>query len=112
MATFYGAPLSMRPGAGQPKAYPDARLLVHNGKIIGHGHKRGCTGQCNPARRDGCLENAGRLPASVYATSVLYTSYPRVRCAAAPFLLYGIRKVIVEEIRTFMGEEQLLRERG
>ncbi len=92
---------------------PIGSVLVHNGKIIGHGHNRRV--QQGSAILHGemdALENAGRLPASVYAESVLYTTLSPCAMCSAAILLYGIRKVIVGENQTFMGEEQLLRERG
>lgn len=92
---------------------PIGSVLVHNGKIIGHGHNRRV--QQGSAILHGemdALENAGRLPASVYAESVLYTTLSPCAMCSGAIMLYGIRKVIVGENQTFMGEEQLLRERG
>jgi len=100
--------------AGQAEGgIPIGSVLVHNGKIIGHGHNRRV--QQGSAILHGemdALENAGRLPASVYAESVLYTTLSPCAMCSGAILLYGIRKVIVGENQTFMGEEQLLRERG
>jgi cytosine deaminase len=58
------------------------------------------------------LENAGRLPASVYQESVLYTTLSPCPMCTGAILLYGIPKVVVGENQTFMGEEELLRSRG
>jgi cytosine deaminase len=58
------------------------------------------------------LENAGRLPASVYRESVIYTTLSPCSMCSGAILLYGIPRVIVGENRTFMGEEELLRSRG
>lgn len=100
--------------AGQAEGgIPIGSVLVHNGKIIGQGHNRRV--QQGSAILHGemdALENAGRLPASVYAESVLYTTLSPCAMCSGGILLYGIRKVIVGENQTFMGEEQLLRERG
>tara|TARA_R110000822_G_scaffold96500_6_gene219619 strand:- start:2366 stop:2809 length:444 start_codon:yes stop_codon:yes gene_type:complete len=100
--------------AGQAEGgIPIGSVLVHNGKIIGQGHNRRV--QQGSAILHGemdALENAGRLPASVYAESVLYTTLSPCAMCSGAILLYGIRKVIVGENQTFMGEEQLLRERG
>lgn len=100
--------------AGQAEGgIPIGSVLVHNGKIIGHGHNRRV--QQGSAILHGemdALENAGRLPASVYAESVLYTTLSPCAMCSGAILLYGIRKVVVGENQTFMGEEQLLRERG
>ncbi|MFN3581809.1 MAG: nucleoside deaminase, partial [Pseudomonas sp.] len=91
---------------------PIGSVLVHDGKIIGRGHNRRV--QHGSAILHGemdALENAGRLPASVYANSVLYTTLSPCPMCSGAILLYGIPKVVVGENQTFMGEEQLLRER-
>jgi cytosine deaminase len=58
------------------------------------------------------LENAGRLPAAVYAKSVLYTTLSPCAMCSGAILLYRISQVVVGENVTFMGEEDLLRSRG
>ena len=58
------------------------------------------------------LENAGRQPAQVYRESVLYTTLSPCAMCSGAILLYGIRRVVVGENQTFMGEEDLLRSRG
>ena len=58
------------------------------------------------------LENAGRLAASVYTQSVLYTTLSPCAMCSGAILLYRIPRVIVGENKTFMGEEELLRRRG
>ncbi len=92
---------------------PIGSVLVHHGKIIGRGHNRRV--QQGSAILHGemdALENAGRLPASVYQESVLYTTLSPCPMCTGAILLYGIPKVIVGENQTFMGEEDLLRSRG
>ena len=92
---------------------PIGSVLVHNGKIIGRGHNRRV--QQGSAILHGemdALENAGRLPASVYKESVLYTTLSPCPMCTGAILLYGIPKVIVGENQTFMGDEELLRSRG
>ncbi|MEE5058882.1 nucleoside deaminase [Pseudomonas alliivorans] len=92
---------------------PIGSVIVHDGKIIGRGHNRRV--QESSAIKHGemdALENAGRQPASVYRDAVLYTTLSPCAMCSGAILLYGIRKVIVGENRTFMGEEELLRSRG
>ena len=92
---------------------PIGSVLVHNGKIIGRGHNRRV--QQGSAILHGemdALENAGRLPASVYKESVLYTTLSPCAMCTGAILLYGIPKVVIGENRTFMGDEELLRTRG
>ncbi|MBF0357225.1 MAG: nucleoside deaminase [Magnetococcales bacterium] len=92
---------------------PIGSVLVHKKQIIGRGHNQRV--QLKSAILHGemsALENAGRLPASVYKESVLYTTLsPCIMCSGT-ILLYGIPHVRVGENRTFLGEESLLRERG
>jgi creatinine deaminase len=92
---------------------PIGSVLVHQDKIIGRGHNRRV--QRGSAVLHGemdALENAGRLPASVYARSVLYTTLSPCAMCSGAILLYRIPRVIVGENITFMGEEGLLRSRS
>src|SRR5438093_9300150 len=92
---------------------PIGAVLVHAGRIIGRGHNRRV--QQGSAVLHGemdALERAGRQPASVYRESVMYTTLSPCAMCSGAILLYGIRRVIVGENRTFMGEEELLRSRG
>lgn len=92
---------------------PIGSVLVHLGKIIGRGHNRRV--QRGSAILHGemdALENGGRLPASVYTQSVLYTTLSPCSMCTGAILLYRIPHVIVGENKTFMGEEELLRSRG
>ena len=58
------------------------------------------------------LENAGRQPASVYRDCVLYTTLSPCAMCSGAVLLYGLRRVVIGENQTFLGEEALLRSRG
>jgi len=92
---------------------PIGSVLVHEGKIIGRGRNRRV--QRGSAILHGemdALENAGRLPASVYARTVLYTTLSPCAMCSGAILLYGIRRVVIGENITFHGEEELLRGRG
>ena len=92
---------------------PIGSVLVHQGRIIGRGHNRRV--QQGSAILHGemdALENAGRLPASVYRESVIYTTLSPCSMCSGAILLYGIPKVIVGENLTFRGDEELLRSRG
>lgn len=92
---------------------PIGSILVHKGNIIGRGHNRRI--QKKSAILHGemdALENAGRLPAKVYAESVLYTTLSPCPMCSGAVLLYKIPKVVIGENKTFMGEEELLISRG
>ena len=92
---------------------PIGSVLACDGRILGRGHNRRV--QRGSAVLHGemdALENAGRLGADVYRRSTLYTTLSPCPMCSGAILLYGIRRVVVGENRTFMGEEGLLRSRG
>jgi creatinine deaminase len=92
---------------------PIGAVLVHRDRILGRGHNRRV--QQGSAVLHGemdALERAGRHPAAVYRSSVMYTTLSPCAMCTGAILLYGIPHVVVGENRTFMGEEQLLRQRG
>jgi cytosine deaminase len=92
---------------------PIGSVLVHRSKIVGRGHNRRV--QRGSAILHGemdALENAGRLTASVYRESVIYTTLSPCSMCTGAILLYRIPRVIIGENVTFLGEEELLRSRG
>src|SRR6058998_4437870 len=92
---------------------PIGSVIVHNGRILGRGHNRRV--QKVSAILHGemdALENAGRQPASIYRECVLYTTLSPCAMCSGAILLYGIRRVIIGENKTFLGEEALLASRG
>jgi cytosine deaminase len=92
---------------------PIGSVLVHKDKIIGRGHNRRVqNGSVILHGEMDALENAGRQPASVYRESVLYTTLSPCPMCSGTIMLYGIPKVIIGENKTFMGDEDLLRNRG
>jgi len=97
----------------QEGGIPIGSVIVHDGKIIGKGHNKRI--QCGSVVLHGemdALENAGRLPASVYKNSTLYTTLSPCPMCTGAILLYGIKKVVIGENKTFLGSEDLLRENG
>jgi cytosine deaminase len=92
---------------------PIGSVLVHRGKIVGRGHnQRVQKGSAILHGEMDALENTGRLPASVYRESIIYTTLSPCSMCSGAILLYGIPRVVVGENQTFMGEEALLRSRG
>ena len=88
-------------------------MIVAGDKIIGRGRNRRV--QQRSAVLHGemdALENAGRLPASVYRSATLYTTLSPCAMCSGAILLYGIPRVIIGENKTFLGEEALLARRG
>ena len=92
---------------------PIGSVLVHDGKIIGQGHNcRVQTGSAIDHGEMNCLRNAGRLPASVYRNSIIYSTLSPCPMCSGAIVLYKIPHVIVGENRNFLGAEQYMRENG
>jgi cytosine/creatinine deaminase len=92
---------------------PIGSALVCDGKILGRGHnQRVQKGSVIHHGEMNCLENAGRLPASVYRRCVIYTTLSPCPMCSGAILLYAIPRVIVGENVTFMGAEDHLRANG
>ena len=92
---------------------PIGGALVVNGEVLGVGYNKRV--QLGSAIRHGetdCLENIGRLPASVYAQATMYTTLSPCHMCTGAILLYGIPRVVLGENQTFMGAEDLLRANG
>ena len=92
---------------------PIGAVLAHGDRVLGVGHNRRV--QMGSAIRHGetdCLENVGRLPATVYAESTMATTLSPCDMCTGAILLYGIPRVVVGENTTFYGGEDYLRSRG
>jgi creatinine deaminase len=92
---------------------PIGAALVADGRVLGAGRNRRV--QEESAIRHGetdALEAAGRLPASVYRRSTMYTTLSPCDMCSGAILLYGIPRVVIGENRTFLGGEDYLRSRG
>jgi creatinine deaminase len=117
--------MSMSDGEGLSLALEEARAgraeggipigaaLIADGKVVGVGRNRRV--QLGSSIRHGetdCLENAGRLPATVYQRATMVTTLSPCDMCTGAILLYGIPRVVIGENRTFLGGEELLRARG
>ncbi len=92
---------------------PIGSVIVHREEIIGRGRNRRVQqGSVVLHGEMDALENAGRRHAAIYRECVLYTTLSPCAMCSGAILLYGIRRVVVGENRTFLGEEALLRSRG
>lgn len=92
---------------------PIGAVLAVGDDVLGAGRNRRV--QWGSAIRHGetdALEQAGRLPASTYARATMYTTLSPCHMCTGAILLYGIRRVVIGEHRTFMGAEDLLRANG
>ena len=92
---------------------PIGSVLVLDGKIIGRGHnQRVQHGSVIHHAEMNCLENAGRLKASVYQRCILYSTLSPCPMCSGAALLYKIPRIIVGENKTFQGPEAYVRSQG
>lgn len=92
---------------------PIGSVLVCEGKIIGRGHnQRVQYGSVIHHGEMNCLENTGRLKASVYKRCTIYSTLSPCPMCSGAILLYGIPRVIVGENKTFQGPEEYVRSQG
>jgi creatinine deaminase len=92
---------------------PIGAALVADGELLGAGRNRRVQeGSAIKHGETDALENAGRLPASVYRRATMYTTLSPCHMCTGAILLYGIPRVVLGENRTFMGAEDLLRANG
>jgi creatinine deaminase len=92
---------------------PIGSVLVYRGRVLGKGHNRRIQ-EGSPilhAEID-TLRAAGRQTPEVYKESILYTTLSPCSMCSGAVLLYGIPTVIIGENINFLGEEDLLRQRG
>jgi len=90
-----------------------AALVTDDGNVLATGYNRRV--QMNSSIHHGetnCIENAGRLPASVYSKSTIYTTLSPCTMCAGTILLYGIPRVVIGENETFEMSEDWLRANG
>ncbi|MEI7480856.1 MAG: nucleoside deaminase [Elusimicrobiota bacterium] len=85
---------------------PIGSVLVKDGRIIGRGHNRRVQKKSAILHAEmDCLENAGRLKASDYASCVIYSTLSPCPMCTGAILLYKIPVVVIGENRTFKGPE-------
>ena len=92
---------------------PIGSVLVLDGRIVWRGHNRRVqkSSAILHAEMD-CLENAGRLRASDYRRSILYSTLSPCDMCSGTALLYKIPRIVIGENRTFRGPEEYVRSRG
>lgn len=92
---------------------PIGAALIVDGAVRAVGHnKRIQLGSPTRHGETDCLENAGRLPAAVYARSIMVTTLSPCDMCTGAILLYKIPTVVIGENRTFYGGADYLRSRG
>lgn len=92
---------------------PIGAVLVIDGKIIARGHNKRIQNSSAILHAEmDCLENAGRLSASEYKKATLYSTLSPCDMCSGAVLLYGIKRVVIGENRTFKGPEEYVASRG
>ena len=92
---------------------PIGAVLVLDGKVIGRGHNKRIQNSSAILHAEmDCLENAGRLSAHEYKRATLYSTLSPCDMCSGALLLYGIKRVVIGENRTFMGPEEYVKSRG
>ena len=92
---------------------PIGSVLVIDGTIVGRGHNRRVqNGSAILHAEMDALENAGRLKASDYRRSILYSTLSPCDMCSGAALLYRIPRIVFGENRTFRGPEDYVRSRG
>ena len=92
---------------------PIGAVLVHEGEVLAAGRNRRIQqGSAILHGETDAIERAGRLRASVYRESVLYTTLSPCLMCAGTALMYEIPRIVIGENRTFEQSEELLASRG
>lgn len=92
---------------------PIGSVLVIDNKIVGRGHNRRVQNSSAILHAEmDCLENAGRLKASDYKRATIYSTLSPCDMCSGAILLYGIKRVIIGENKTFQGPEEYVKSRG
>src|SRR6202042_2034625 len=92
---------------------PIGSVLVIDGQIVGRGHNRRVqNGSAILHAEMDAIENAGRLKATDYRRSVLYSTLSPCDMCSGTALLYKIPRIVIGQNRTFRGPEDYLRSRG
>ena len=59
-----------------------------------------------------CLENAGRLPASLYHGATMYTTLSPCDMCTGACVMYKVKRVVIGENKNFLGGEEYLKQKG
>jgi cytosine deaminase len=92
---------------------PIGSVLVCDGQILARGHnQRVQRGSVIQHAEMNCLENAGRLKASVYQRCTLYSTLSPCPMCSGAALLYKIPRIVIGENVTFKGPEEYMKSQG
>lgn len=110
---FYAAALAEAKAGMAEGGIPIGASMVVDGKVVAVGrNQRVQRGSAIHHGETNCIENAGRLPASVYAKATIYTTLSPCTMCAGTILLYKIPRVVIGENVNFEASESWLRSHG
>ena len=112
-ATFFAEAVAEARKGRASGGIPIGSVLVVDGEIIGRGHNQRV--QRNSAvfhAEIDALENAGRLPHSVYERATLYTTLTPCYMCAGAVVRSRIPRIVIGENRTVQGAEDWLPSMG
>lgn len=110
---FYAAALAEAKAGMAEGGIPIGASMVVDGKVVAVGrNQRVQRGSAIHHGETNCIENAGRLPASVYAKATIYTTLSPCTMCAGTILLYKIPRVVIGENVNFEASESWLRSNG
>ncbi|KAF2754255.1 putative cytosine deaminase [Pseudovirgaria hyperparasitica] len=110
---FIAALVEARQGAAEGGVPIGACLVAQDGKILGRGHNmRIQKGSATLHAEISALENAGRLPGIAYKNATMYTTLSPCDMCTGACIMYGVKRVVIGENKTFVGGEQYLHARN
>ncbi|KAK5723922.1 Cytosine deaminase [Elasticomyces elasticus] len=112
-AGFKAALEEAKQGAKEGGIPIGACLVDKDGKILGQGHNMRLQKDSATLHAEiSTLENAGRLSASAYKGATMYTTLSPCQMCTGACLLYKVSRVVMGENNTFVGGDELLKQRG
>ncbi|KAK4954425.1 Cytosine deaminase [Elasticomyces elasticus] len=112
-AGFKAALEEAKQGAKEGGIPIGACLVDKDGKILGQGHNMRLQKDSATLHAEiSTLENAGRLPAFAYKGATMYTTLSPCQMCTGACLLYKVSRVVMGENNTFVGGDELLKQRG
>ncbi|ORY19450.1 cytidine deaminase-like protein [Clohesyomyces aquaticus] len=90
-----------------------AALVSADGQVLGQGHNMRIQKSSATLHAEiSALENAGRLPAHMYKGATMYTTLSPCDMCTGACIMYGVKRVVIGENKTFVGGEAYLKQRG
>lgn len=110
---YLGLALEQAQLGWQEGGIPIGAALVRDGEVLAVGRNRRIQqGSAILHGETDCIERAGRLSASAYRASTLYTTLSPCYMCAGTAMLYRIPRIVVGENHSFQASEEWLRSHG